>query len=186
MEKFSTYFGLNLVFLVFSAAEQASLTLQYKDINAQEACMATDEARSFLSRQISDSAFHAFYQSVVNGASDYTEDPVLPRQRKVPKRVDDGAPSHAFSSAEDYYRQQYFEVLDILTEEMARRFDQATLSLLQDMERLLVDSCNGTSITPSSQFKEIYGSDLKFDALTIQLSMLPDLVPQLMKNITWV
>ena len=45
MENFSTFFGLKLAFLVFSATEQASLTLQYKDINAQEACMATNAAK---------------------------------------------------------------------------------------------------------------------------------------------
>ena len=74
--------------------------------------MATSAARSFLVRQRSDSAFHTFYQSIVNEASDYTLSPVLPRQRKVPRRIDDGAPSHTFSSPEDYYRKQYYEVMD--------------------------------------------------------------------------
>ena len=127
-------------------------------------------------RQRSDSAFHTFYQSVVNEASDYTLSPVLPRQRKVPRRIDDGAPSHTFSSPEDYYRKQYYEVMDTLTEEMARRFDQATFLLLQEMERLLIDSCNGIRVTASSNFKEMYGSDLNVNTLTVQLSMLPDVV----------
>ena len=56
MERFSTYFGLKLAFLVFSATEQASSTLQYKDINAQEAAMAIDAAKTFLGRRRSDSA----------------------------------------------------------------------------------------------------------------------------------
>ena len=176
MEKFSTFFGLKLAFLVFSATEQASLTLQYKDINAQEACMATNVARNFLVRHRSDSAFHTFYQSVVSEASDYTLSPVLPRQRRVPRRIDDGTPGHIFSSPEDHYRKQYYEVMDILTEEMARRFDQAAFSLLQEMERLLIDSCNGTRVTPSSNFKEMYKNDLNMDTLNVQLSMLPDVV----------
>ena len=155
MERFSTYFDLKLAFLVFSGTEQASLTLQYKDINAQEASMATSAARSFLNRQRFDSAFHTFCQSVVNEASNYTQDPTLPRQKKVPKKIDDGAPSHKYSSPEEYYRQQYYEVLDILNEEMARQFDQATFILLQEMEQLLVDSCNGRTVTPSSDFKDL-------------------------------
>lgn len=155
MEKFSTFFGLKLAFLIFSATEQVSLTLQYKDINAQEACMAVNAAKSFLIRQRSDSSFHTFYQSVADEASKFTLSPVLPRQRKSPRRIDDGAPSHTFSSPEDYYRKQYFEVLDMLSGELARRFDQPTFSLLQEMERLLVDSCNGTMVTPSSNFKEL-------------------------------
>ena len=79
-------------------------------------------------------------------------------------------------SPEHYYPQQYYEVLDILTGEMARRFDQATFSLLNEMEQLLVDFCNGIDMTPSSSFKEMYGNDLKMDTLMIQLSMLPDVV----------
>ncbi len=176
MERFSTYFGLKLAFLVFSATEQASSTLQYKDINAQEAAMATDAAKSFLGRQRSDSAFHGFYQSVVSEASDYTQDPTLPRQKRIPKRVDDGASSHTYSLPEEYYRQQFYEVLDVLTQEMTRRFDQPTFTLLREMEKLVIDSCNGITVTPSSNFKELYASDMKMDNLMIQLSMLPDVV----------
>ena len=36
MERFTTFFELILSSLVFSAMEQSSKTLQYKDINAQE------------------------------------------------------------------------------------------------------------------------------------------------------
>ena len=59
---------------------------------------------------------------------------------------------------------------------MARRFDQAAFSLLQEMERLLIDSCNGTRVTPSSNFKEMYENDLNVDTLNVQLSMLPDVL----------
>lgn len=48
METFSTYFGLKLAHLVFSATEQVSSTLQCKDINAQEALTAISTAKSFL------------------------------------------------------------------------------------------------------------------------------------------
>ena len=136
--------------------------------------MATNAARSFLSRQRTDSAFQTFYQSVVDEASNYTLKNT--RQKKVPKRRDVGAPSHTFTSPEDYYRQQYFEALDILNGEMSRRFDQATFSLLREMERLLVVSCNGTKVTVSSSFKEMYQDDINIDTLMVQLSMLPDVV----------
>ena len=59
--------------------------------------MAIDAAKSFLGRQRSDSAFDGFYQSVVNEASDYTQDPTLPRQKRIP-RLDDGASNHIYSS----------------------------------------------------------------------------------------
>ena len=94
MEKFATFFGLKLAFLVFSATEQLSRTLQSADINAQEATRAASQAVQFLERQRSDASFMLFYHSTTEAAKDLTDAPTLPRQRQVPRRLDDGAPSH--------------------------------------------------------------------------------------------
>ena len=48
MEKFSTYFGLKLSHLVFSATEQLSLTLQGRDTTIQEAVQASKLAVHFI------------------------------------------------------------------------------------------------------------------------------------------
>lgn len=90
--------------------------------------------------------------------------------------MDDGASNHVYSSPKEYYRQKYYQVLDVLTEEMTRQFDQPTFTLLREMENLVIQSCNGISVIPSSSFKELYGSDMKMDSLMTQLSMLPDVV----------
>ena len=60
MDKFSTYFGLKVSFMVFSAMEQLSKTLQYRDINAQEVLSSVRMANNFLKRQRSDPAFILF------------------------------------------------------------------------------------------------------------------------------
>ena len=53
MERFTTYFGLKLSFLIFSAMEQLSKTLQYKDINAQDVSTALDaEKNTYLRRKV--------------------------------------------------------------------------------------------------------------------------------------
>lgn len=57
MEKFTTFFGLKSSFLIFSAMEQLSKTLQYKDINAPEVSSAVNAAKRFLEMQRDDSAF---------------------------------------------------------------------------------------------------------------------------------
>ena len=74
----------------------------------------------------------------MNEASNYTQDPILPRQKRIPRRLDDGASNHVYSSSKEYYRQQYYQVLDVLTEEMTRRFDQPTFTLLREMENLVI------------------------------------------------
>ena len=169
MEKFSTYFGLKFGFLLFSATEQASTSLQYEDNNAQDALSIVTAAANFLKRQRNDAAFHSFYQSVLSEATEFTHDPVLPRQKKLPKRIDDGASSHTYSSPEEFYRHQYYEAIDLLTAEIQRRFDQPTFALLQEMEKLLIGLCNGETVQLSPSFQKLYESK-------IQLSMLPDVI----------
>ncbi|XP_028412593.1 zinc finger MYM-type protein 1-like [Dendronephthya gigantea] len=176
MEKFSTFFGLKLSFMVFSAMEEVSKTLQSVDLNAQEANSAAASALSFLKRHRSDDQFAAFYHSVVSEAKDQTDPPTLPKQRKMPKRFDDGSANHQFSTPEDYYRKQYFEVLDLLTAEIERRFDQNSFKIINEIEQLLLNPCNGVTVQFSEEFLEKYSTDVNVERLKVQLTMLPDLI----------
>ena len=133
------------------------------------------QQRVFLDKQRSDKAFDAFYQATLMEARMYNLEPVLPRQRRMPARLDDGAPCHQFTSTQDYCRMQYFEALDLLMGEICRRFDRPSFVMLQEIEKLLTDSCNGTKVELPCTFKNMYASGLKMDSLVAQLSMLPDL-----------
>ena len=177
MERFSTFFGLKLSHLLFSAIEQVATTLQYKDINAQEAAAAINSAKHFLERQRSEEEFDLFYDTVRQNAIDNkVQEPTLPRQRRVPQRVDSGAHNHVFSSPKEYYRCQYYEVLDLLKEDLLRRFDQPTLAILKEIEDILIKSCNGTKVTISPEFTKLYSDDINITTLLVQLSMLPDVI----------
>ena len=166
MEKFSTYFGLKLSYLAFVATEQLAITLQGKDVNAQVSISAVNATKSFLQRQRSTESFDTFYQSAVIESQNQklTSEPVLSRQNSQ------------YQSVEAYFRQQYFEVLDILKNELERRFDQESLKLLVEIERLLIDACNGNARQPSGTLQELYESEIDFKRLEAQLAMLPDLV----------
>ena len=119
MGKFKAFFGLKLS---FSATEQLSHTLQGKDTSLQQAVAAFQLAVSFLERQRTEEAFSSFYKSVLFESHDLTEKPVLPRQRRPPKRIDNGAAPHSFSNPESLYRQYYFEALDAVIQELKSRF----------------------------------------------------------------
>ena len=127
MDKFASFFGLRMSLLVFSASEQLSLSLQGHDITAQQAMMAVNAMKRYLQRQRSEASFIAFYQTVLQEAQGLTQEPNLPRQKQLPRRIDQGAPSHQYASPQEYFRQQYFEVLDLLTSELTQRFDQPSL-----------------------------------------------------------
>ena len=60
-ESFSIYFGLKLSHLLFSGAEQLSLTLQGKDKTIQEATMAAELTVQYLQRQRCGGSFDQFY-----------------------------------------------------------------------------------------------------------------------------
>ncbi len=133
LERFDTYFGLKLSFLVFSATEQMSNALQAKDTTVQEGLSAARMAKSFLLRQRGDSTFESFYSSTVEQAQQYTSEPALPRYRKPPKRLDDGSMPHKFTTPKDYFRVQYFEVLDTVRGEISKIFDQSSLVAIEEL-----------------------------------------------------
>jgi len=41
-----------------------------------------------------------------------TDEPVLPKKQKIPRRINDGADPHHFRTPAEMYRQQYLLVLD--------------------------------------------------------------------------
>ena len=60
LQKFQTYFGLELCYLVFAVTEEVSLLLQGKSTTLQDALQQADTAKSYLQRQRSDEAFRVF------------------------------------------------------------------------------------------------------------------------------
>ena len=88
--------------------------------------------------------------------------------------MDDGAPNHHFESPEDFFRKQYYEVLDLLLSEITQHFNQPAFSILQEIERMIIDSCNGKTHVMSSNFEVLYVDCLEIPKLKSQLSLLPD------------
>ena len=83
--KFNTLFGLKLSYVIFSAAEQVSITLQKKTTILQEALVAVDAAKAYLTRIRSDDNFNLFYEEAAKFANDHKLNaPELPRNRRRP------------------------------------------------------------------------------------------------------
>jgi len=82
IEKFSTYFGLQLSHLIFSATEQLSITLQGKTTSLQQAVEASRLTIGFLARQRDDSLNDTFYLTIVEALDGLTSHSTLPRLRR--------------------------------------------------------------------------------------------------------
>ena len=81
-----------------------------------------------------------------------------------------------FTDVHDYYRAQYFEVLDVLIGEISRRFDQDSLALPTAIEKLLIMVANKIEGADISVPSEAYSKDVDMKKLGRQLQMIPDLV----------
>ena len=186
LQKFQTYFGLELCYLVFAVTEEVSLLLQGKSTTLQDALQQADTAKSYLQRQRSDEAFRAFYKKVFEGSKDLKDAPCLARKRRPPKRIDDGSESHVFETPEDYYRKTYFEVIDIIVLELSQRFSQESLRIPLQIESTLLKATNMVSDVENGNIDEtllkFYAKDLDGKKLLRQIAMLPDLVNEIKKT----
>ena len=85
---------VKLGYLLFEAAEQLSRALQGKDTTLQEAITAANLAKNHYTRLRTEAEFNKFYESCVSFSEGKSSEPVLPRYRRAPTRLDDGDPSH--------------------------------------------------------------------------------------------
>ena len=80
LDKFSTFFGLRLMHILFSSSEEISKALQSKNTTVQEALTSVSMLKSFFQRHRNDEHFDQFYKATVELAEEQgISKPVLPR-----------------------------------------------------------------------------------------------------------
>lgn len=188
LEKFSTLFGLKLGYLLFSASETLSKSLQGKDTTLQEALSSVCLTKAFYRRQRTDEAFSDFYEGVLDTAhKEKIGEPQLPRYRRTPMRFDDGSQPHRFSVPKDYFRHLYFQACDLLLQELEERFEQRDLlPPVLCIENLLITAANGkiSEENLKSIKSSCYKDDINFDQLQRQLPLLVDVVRQALPSVS--
>ena len=79
----------------------------------------------------------------------------------------------------------YFEVIDIIKSEIARRFDQGSLGLLLDIESTLLKAANFQQgqehISMKDSVLQFYTKDIDSMKLIMQLNLIPDFVAEMKK-----
>ncbi|XP_064417257.1 zinc finger MYM-type protein 1-like [Latimeria chalumnae] len=177
MTCFDLFLGLKVSFKIFSAAEEVARVLQSKDITLETVNSTVEMLRTHLTKMRGSEQFHTIFEDAQQTGTGLIEAPAIPRRRRAPHHYDDGIEPHQWTTPEDYFRSQFFELIDLLTTVINRRFDQPTLLLLMSIEKILITAINGL---PCSQIPEkivdTYSGNIAFDRLLIQLAMLPDLL----------
>ena len=110
---------------------------------------------------------------------------MLPRNRRQPRRIDEGSELHQHDTPRDLYRKVYFEACDLLIGELTDRFNQAFMQPLAAMERLIVNAANGEDYTQQMDdvMGSVFGKDFDFPKLQRHVAMLTDVVRQVLPDV---
>ena len=83
---------------------------------------------------------------------------------------------HSHSTAVDYYRQLYYEVLDHAVAAVQDRFDQPGYRVYQNLQEMIIKACHGEEfVRELDAVMETYGDDLSRQQLHTQLLLLKPL-----------
>ena len=68
-------------------------------------------------------------------SKELTSEPVLPRYRQISKRLDGGCETHRYEDPTALHRQEYFDALVTVKEEIIRQFQQQSMPLAAALKK---------------------------------------------------
>ena len=172
MEKFEYFFGVEFGRKVFNMVDNLSKTLQLSTISACEAQGVIERTIISLQSIRSTEQFDLFWKYVQGKSSKLNiSTPRLPRRKRPPKRYDIGEAIPEYpSTAGDYFRSIYFEVIDLMIATIKNRFEQKGYQMLQKLELILFEKQVDPAIY--EEIIQFYGTDINKDRLQAQLIAL--------------
>ena len=153
MKSVDLFLGVHLEHTILSHTDNLSRTLQHKDMSASEGqAIAAVTVHTLISKR-SDEAFQEFWDAIYSKLENVdVGEPAVLRRRKVPKRFDIGTGANEYpATAEDRYRQIYFEALDLVIAFIEDRFDQPGYYTYRSLQDLLLSCVRGDEYTTHLQ-----------------------------------
>ena len=100
-------------------------------------------------------------------------EPIMPRKRKTPARYEDGiGPSDFPSCPKTYYRQIYYETLDLISSFILQRFDQPGFRTYHVLQDLILNAAKGASYEEELEtVANFYKDDFHRASLKVQLEL---------------
>uniref|UniRef100_A0A096MAR5 HAT C-terminal dimerisation domain-containing protein n=1 Tax=Poecilia formosa TaxID=48698 RepID=A0A096MAR5_POEFO len=161
---------------VFPCAEEVARMLQSTAVSQETIQSGVQMLQNHYRDLRSTETFHSIFEEAKNaGINGLVQEPTLPLRRRAPRRYDDSNAPHQWDNSEEYFRSQFFEVVDLLTSELTCQFNQPTLHLLMEVEQVLLKAINEApgSISIPQNVVDMYSGDVDVERLSIQLSMFP-------------
>ena len=140
--------GLIISYEVFSITEQLATVLQTKQITLSAARSNAMIVVATLKKMRCIEEFDIIWQKISQSAGQFElSEPVLPKQRKPPRRLDQGDPPYAYPDCVTYHRvESWFSFLDTVGHEIEERFSQECLKPIEAIEIVLLHAAKGLPI----------------------------------------
>ncbi|KAJ1136891.1 hypothetical protein NDU88_003305 [Pleurodeles waltl] len=150
----TTVLGLQIALQILQLLECLNIAMQGRQQTISGLLAAVNVAKSAILKLRNDESFNSLIHSTNHMTSKYHLNAIeVPQLRRIPKRIDDGA-AESFHPATvgDYYRPQYFELLDTVSVHLTQRFDQEGIQRYEKLEQVLL---TGSGMDSIAQYKEI-------------------------------
>lgn len=171
LQSFQFLFVIKTLIKVLGPIEILNKFLQTSSLQLQKAMDNISSILQALKSFRGDEHFNTLWSSCMDLKNKFgVNDPKLPKARKIPRRIDSGAPPAAFTDPKDYYRKIYFELTDIVIRCLETRFSQNVMVHFKEMESFLTLKTKDCSYVES-----FYMDDFDPERLTLHRNMMLDI-----------
>lgn len=139
VESFECVFYLTMMIEIFDRIEILNIELQKSSLCVIESHEKVKAVADVLNAS-RDSKFEEIWEKSVKAVIDFElREPQIPRQRKIPERIDEGITENfKFLTPKDYFRRSYCEVFDQLIGSLERRFNTEAAKFFEFLERFAI------------------------------------------------
>lgn len=184
MQTFDYVFGVCLGELILIHSDNLSKTLQSPAVSAVQGQDCASKVVAVLQKLRNDTNFQYFWQNVNSKSKSLgVDDPILPRKRAPPKKLEDffgygTAESDHPEKPEDLYRKHYFEALDLVINCIKERFDQEDFKLYAMLQEIILKAAKKENFDEEfNKAMEIYHEDFDLPLLKSQLELFGNDMP---------
>ena len=176
LSTFSTFFSIKLLDIVFSKLESLARCLQSPKLSLTQAQSMVAVCMSALTSARDDNSFNDIWKKTCEDALTIgVQEPVVPRRRRPPRRLDNGSEGYQDETCEDLYRRVYFSSVDAVMSCLDNRFQSPAFGVARDIEVAIVEAVNGNTPCMKAVI-EHFGSDLDHRRLELHLAMFCDVL----------
>ena len=177
---FRKYFGIQLGHLILQHSDNLSKASQSDSLYAAAGQKIAAMTIATLKKVRNDDSFDLFWQKIEKASRSLeVGEPILPRKRKASKRYDNGiAQPEFFDDPKPFFRQQFYEALDLVIIGINARFDQPGYKMYANLENLLLKAVKQESYDEYlTAITEFYTSDFDPAQLKLHLDVLASNFP---------